>query len=562
MKYKKGIKGLIIPKPTEKRSEDLNPGAIEAWRNELPINNLKESLQSCHTLLKRLHQTQMPSEERLQVLSLLRPTVSYLCSALDLYYKKNFLLNNQPIEIFNIMIALNLELYSAYKLVLNDIATLPNRKLSQFLEGIFLCLHQNCKIIFLSYDAYHKPPDLIWLEAHTLYAYAEELSLEDKPLNKELKIHSRFNTIADVYKHILLFVLTNPLRYHRSDMLKLYYSTETWAPYLSLIPNEKQQNILFKVDITKDMPPYYTALEPSQSGIFYYLKLDRLLERIDRLLAYQDNPQQNPKNKFQANELALPSYLLNMLLHIWQNFNQRRAVRRKSSGSKIVVVGLENIYEHISQKSSQATQTKSILNTDFEEIDLSAFPLPKDLSKFHSKEDQVIECTIVDNSDTGYCFKYDTNQCIALESGKIAALLHEEEGCPPHWQLALIRWVQKSNSNNALFGVEILSNHALPAEFELKTLNKTESFKGLLVQQTVEKARHLLLITPPLNISHDVELTILSPQKNKNEAHFQKKMSTFASFHCWEITFVKNTPHWISHTEKTLSSKTNPKDKG
>lgn len=489
VQYKKGKLGFIIPDFGDSGFVDQETAvsleSVEAWRNALPLNDLNASIKSCHQMLKQLQAFELPADQRLEIMGVIKPVIRILCDSLLNYYKQSLLTPKQSlIELYRIILTLNIEQYNVYKLILEDLHATqdPNHR---FMEGIYWALRQSCKIIFYSFQAYLPAPTHIWKETHQLFLLANRSSrgsavdnnahsntIQDKQKNWQ----AWFKKISTAYKHILLYSLVNPGRYHPQDALQLYLALEHWAPFVNFLKRNDHHH-LFKVELDKDMPPHYVMLDQNDSQHRLYINLELVLYRVDDLIAYQDQPQSFKHPEFQADEVALSSTILQIIMHIWQNESHRKFPRKRMSGMINATLGFKNIYEALTELNYPTergsslrgfTQTDVLCENnvgildDIEEINLDAIPLPKSLSKNKLNLSLMNDFQIVDKSVSGYCLKFQSKLFDKIEAGDILCLLENVD--PPETKLAMVRWTQISSSDETLMGVEIISEKILPTQ--------------------------------------------------------------------------------------------------
>ncbi len=218
MKYEKGKLGLIIPSRVDNTYSVLTVQNIKEWRTNLPLNHLKESIKSCHEILTILHNSHVAPLERLEMLEIIQPTVNFLCESILKLYRKNPLFNKKIIEMHRIIISLHLEVFNEYKLTLEDLNTNLSKK-ETLMEVVYSSIQQSCRVIFLSFEIYRQPPTYIWLETHRLYSIARAQEANYSSSAEKNTYHSTFKSISNLYKHLILLSLTNPLRYHRQDLI-------------------------------------------------------------------------------------------------------------------------------------------------------------------------------------------------------------------------------------------------------------------------------------------------------------------------------------------------------
>lgn len=534
MKYEKGKLGLIIPSRADGSYNLLGIKEVREWRASLPLNNIKESIKACHDLLHVLHNSHIAPLERLEMLGIIQPTVNFLCESILNLYRKNPLFNRQILETHRIILSLHLEVFNEYKLTLEDLNTNLAKK-EIFMEVVHSSIQQSSRIIFLSFEIYRQPPSYIWLETHRLYSIAHSKEMKNEACADKSNYQTLFKKISNLYKHLVLLSLTNPLRYHRQDLMKLYYALENWAPLLKLSFEKRSKNPLFKIDLEKDAPPHYCALDTSQGSAPCYIELDKIVERLEQLIEYNENTSAPSKSiAFSAQELSLSKSILDVLLHIWQNFSQRQEIRVRTPGTITMAIGLHAIYALM--EVANAAQININEEIAIEEINLDAFPLPQTLPENAKDTPRLLNCTMVDKSENGYCLKWSQNKIGQLQVGEIIAIVEESENAKTIWQIAVIRWVQITDFDYALFGVEVISRDA--AAVEISTKDQCATAEGLLISSSLHNAHHQMLISPMLRFKTDNELQLKS-EDTLHSCHLKQSIDLSPCYAFWEIAFLE-----------------------
>lgn len=546
MKYEKGKLGLIIPSRHETEAAALTLEGLQTWRNQIPISDLNASIKSCYDILKTMHHSRIAPDERLEMVNIVSPTVSFLCESLIYIYKHNLSYRKKFLDLYRIILTLHLDLFTEYKISIEDTYT-SNLGHEHLIDALFAALQEGSKIVFLSAEIYRNPPTYIWQEIHTLFNIAREKGIKDRALDDNNKWHNRLNNINNLYKHILLFALTNPLRYHRNDLTKIFYTLEAWAPLLSLSFDEKNNNTLFKVDLGKDAPPHYTALDKSQPIMSCFLEVDSILEHLERLVEFREYPK-STKTNFTTHELSLPINILQILMHTWQHCSQRQHIRKKSDGTMTVAVGMRAIHTLANnlERERKNNASKQVIEPDMEqdveEINLDSIPLPYDVSEpFESVSP--LECIIVDKSEGGFCFKCKGANYNILQSGEIVGVLEVDDSGKDNISMAVIRWVQVTDFDYALIGVELIANHVMGTTISSKEDSNIKDIKGLMMSSAFSANTHLL-VTPTLRFNAKNEVSI-EHRKQKHNCLLLENLGLSPCYAIWEVEYLDSVPQTL-----------------
>lgn len=494
MAYIKSKHGLMLPEKTGNLSKkrDLSPQAIEKWRSQLPLSDLSGSAKALYLMLQDIHQISLSPKARLEMLSLLRPTLSTLSEALQKLYYPEALTEYQR-SIADLVYALHAQMLNGYKIAIDE--GLSSFFISQkvMLAAFQNAMHYSVKILLHAYKQHRQPPPGAWLELHTLFSLASKKNLANKKLTLNLEWNSRLNTLQDIYKQALLFVLANPERLRHDQMHHLHYALETWAPLLSFTKTQKP-DALFFVDLLSDHGPQYTALNFSPSTENQFLILKKIEERIIKLRDALSNASSGVENKsvFTDAEKSLSPLFLDSLLSAWTHIGERTHKRHIMQGNICVCLGIASSCWYIQQ---------------------NIFPT-QDVSSEHKSESENTQkvvhyyCTIVDQSTGGYCLKWSGEIPRQLQCGEIIALGTELEDNQKTWVIGIIRWLRKEKDNATYFGVQILSMEAIAVMAHLIDSSIPSSVSTLLIADSTEAKTPMKLITPffPFKAGQHIQL--------------------------------------------------------
>jgi hypothetical protein len=535
MSYTKGKSGLTLPVKTGKVSKrrDMTIQFIEEWRSQLPLSDLAASAKSLYLTLQDSHQAPLSAKERFEILSLLQSTVSYICQALQKYYFTQEVVNEQQRNIADLVNAIYFEMINGYKLCIEAVCNqlLPNQQIliGSLQKAISYC----CKIIFHSYEQHRAPPDGIWLELHTLYNFAHKKNVVHKGLKKYLQWQCRLNTLADIYKHCLLFSIANPNHLRRSQITQLISALEAWAPLLIMKDIDKTSSSLFVVDFLYDSPPRYTGLFPKPPENCYFLNLQHVNERLMKLLLAQGTTNNDKLLKlFTPSELALSHAYIESILNAWKNIRERAYERISTQGKMSVCLGISACHWHLTESVALKTYP-DVANKD--EIEINVLSSLQDKGS-HPKY-PMFECELINQSNRGYCLKWLEEIPLQLQSGEIIGLIAKNDSAEQILSIGTIRWIKHEENNVLLIGVELLSLDALPIKARLTETTSQYAVPTLVFPENLEKHKPMTIVTPPLPFKTGNEIEI-EYENQTYTANLQKNYSDTPSYQEFGLHFA------------------------
>lgn len=535
MEYFKGKTGLHLPQKTGKTSSnrEITPKAIEEWRSQLSLNDLSTSAKAIYLVLQDCHEANLVYQERFEILCVLRPTLAFINQSLQKHCSGREVLTDNQLIIADLVNALLFEMINEYKLVIEGVYRpfFCNKKV--LFDALQNAMSYCIKIIFNAYEQHRSPPPGIWLELHQLFVFAQTKGFANKTLNKVISWHSRFKTLADIYKHCLLFSISNPNQLRREQMADVSFALETWAPLLILRKGNTATIPLFVADVTNDAPPCYAALYFMTPQECYFLDLEKINERVTKLMVAQKKNQPASSKFFTTAELALPKSFLESLMNAWQYLSERDE-REKIHGHISVCLGIAATHWYLVgdiKSGSNHNESDAASNTQIIDIDV----LPSQHKAF---KHQLFICELVNQSEGGYCLKWSHDIPHQLQTGEIIALEKKLDSGEITWEVGTLRWLKAQENQITLVGVEILSNEALAVKAHLTDAASSFSIPTLLFADQPEKKKPLRLITPPLPFKVGNQIEVEFEGKNY-PALLVKTYSASASYQEFAIQFLE-----------------------
>ncbi len=537
MIYIKGKTGLTLPKQTGDMSKkrEMTPKAIEQWRSQLPLSDNAASAKSMYFTLLDSHQAPISYKERFEILSLLRPTLRYICQSLQKFYDSQEVLTHQQRPIADLENSMNFEMLNSYKLVIeeayNQFFSDNLIIISSFQNALSLCT----KIIFNAYEQHRPAPEGIWLELHTIYKLAETKHIAHKSLKKYLTWQCRFNTLADIYKHCLLFSLANPNHLRRAQIIQLLYAIESWAPLLQIKTEDSNDSCLFIVDPHQDSPPRYSGLYEKPPFEGYFLNLEHINDRLSKLLTAHINGNEKTAKQFSSSEFALSVPYVESILDAWISLRERAHKRIGTKGFISVSLGISACHWFVQHQTIDASEGEP----DTVNIDLNIDSLPQ--IKSHSEnvipKHEKYLCELINQSEKGYCLKWPDDVPSQLQTGEIIGLEIESESKAKLWSIGTIRWLKNESDHSILIGVELLSEEALAVETQLADTTSHYSISTLVFPEIPEHQIPMRLIAPllPFKIGNEIEIEYNS---HSYCATLQKIYSATASYQEFGLHFA------------------------
>ena len=102
---------------------EASPRDLKKWVDGLPKANIGETARQLYQALVELNQLLTPSENRLQLLEILRPEIYFVCKQLEKHFlNQAIVLDERPRKVANLCQALQNHLAIGYKLIVARLA--------------------------------------------------------------------------------------------------------------------------------------------------------------------------------------------------------------------------------------------------------------------------------------------------------------------------------------------------------------------------------------------------------------------------------------------------------
>lgn len=481
--------------------------SIEQWKSSLPLSNLTESTRAMYSLLTELKKSSLSPKHRFDVLCSLRLTVNYLTKNIDHFYTSQGILKENQKILSELSHGLYQELYDGFKTVLDAV------KHSFFHPRIRLyslqnAMHYCAEMLFHAYQYHRVPQSGLWLTFHHYFLFAKEQKLLHRTLPTVSSWKFQLKTIADIYKHCLLFSIANPYHLRHDQIDYLIYALEAWSPLLE-IDETNLNNALYVVDCDTDLPPRYASKSSSEKIHLYYLSLQRVNQRLTKLITFRKQEAlKEDHREFTGSEYKLPFAFLNNLLNAWQYTSERVKPREHLEETLNICLGIAPIHWHI-------VHPETLTRSD------TLYPV------YHVKT--------IDHSETGYCLEWSDALPNTLQSGEIIGIPRIISTTSVlHWEIGVIRWQRQNQS--VLVGIQKIC-HAAYAIFAKPTgLKMTQSIPTLLLPK--EGNKPITLITPLLPFKGGQEVEIVYNEKTYSAtlSYLREQTSAYQEF---ELDFIE-----------------------
>ena len=433
---------------------------IAQWIERTSILPAGEQSRLYYSFLVEVNALDIPLQKRRDLLEQLHPPILKLLHRLSKKCIGSGLpLNEEKNRLAELLGAFLTEMTTGYKIIIDELADMG--LLSSFLKqkvlslAIYFALYYSTLKLFYNYILYADHHVNDWLDLHQLYQFAGKRHC----LNRSLKSSSEsVNTIAEIYKKILLFALANPYHLSISEMILLWNKLDNWSHYTELKITEKNKlpDSDFLVRPYSESPPFPKQLLSLQRE-GYVSSLLWGFETRDLISFLNNNaPFQSVSNSF-----------LKRLLKTWSAETKRQDERQAMIEPVDMVPGITNI-SHFLGNVTLETQIHELYD---KQISSTA-------SEHHDNEIPIFSAFLVDESRHGFRLKISQKNEHALQPriNEIMAVKHRDGSI----HVGYLRWLMENRENEIVMGIEHLSSMAESVQLVLTSHQDTALNNDLL----------------------------------------------------------------------------------
>ncbi|MDA7084953.1 molecular chaperone [Pseudomonas sp. SA3-5] len=563
---------------------DASPRDLKRWIANLPKANIGETARQLYQALVELNQLRTASDNRLQLLELLRPEVYFVCKHLERHFlNQAIVLDERPRKVANLCQALQNHLAVGYKLIIASLASQNANERNQLLSiALQRATHSLCGPLIRASQLYCPVPEGLWLELHQIYQIARERRLHKLAIRDPLARHTQGLSTEQSYVVALLLGCARCNQMRQNGIARLAEVLEPWSALVSLQAGDAPSS-LFAVAPQVDGPPRYTSLFQDKE-LHSALGIDPhpLVDAIEEYLLLP------AENAGQSRLLVPEGFSLDMLQHLsaaWGDISERTFNRTHGQGTLTLCIGMSALHFFLANERpfneilQQPSATKTALfnpasgaTAGAPDVWGTAFDtekngnwdtrLPMEEIEYgkpthqeaHAESAEVesyptFALPIVNHSPGGYCLSWPKEVPSQLQAGE---LLGVQDSPEQGWSIAVVRWIRQVRGGGTQMGIELIAPHAQPCGLQLlrKAEHNSLYLRTLLLPAISAISRPATLITPRLPFQEGNKVMINLNGTERRAVLSQRKTST-GSFNQFEYRSVEENP---SETGKPVTA--------
>lgn len=551
---------LRSPIPTQLRLSfcEATPRDLKRWIADLPKANIGETARQLYQGLSELNQLLTPSDNRLQLLELLRPEVYFVCKHLERHFlHQSIVLDERSRKIANLCQALQSHLAIGYKQIVMRVTPRFSKDraplLTQALQRAMHCLNGP---LVRATELYCPVPEGVWLELHQLYRIACIHRLQHVSLRDELASQTQTLSIEQTYLAALLLGAARCNQLRQNQIARLAEVLEPWSKLIKLQAQTPADG-LFAIAPELDVGPRYRSkFRAEQQANLLGLDPQPLVAAIEAHLQKTDS----------SSPLPVPAGLsLDTLQHLsaaWGQAVERSFQRTASQGTLTLCVGMSALHFYLGGQRpfSEILKNPGVARAQFKATSPSvrekdqwshafdAAPqgsvdalLPYEEIEYPQlQNDDTYESSdrnrhfptyalpVINHSPGGYCLAWPGEVPAELQAGEMVGI---EDSAGAGWSIAVVRWIRQVRGGGTQMGIEQVAPYAEPCGLQLVRTQDDHShyLRGLLLPAISAIDLPATLLAPRLPFQEGNKV-LINTNGEKRRAGLDRRVASTNSF--------------------------------
>ncbi|VVN07522.1 hypothetical protein PS624_03652 [Pseudomonas fluorescens] len=548
---------LQAPTPSQTRLSfcEASPRDLKRWIADLPKANIGETARLLYQGLGELNQLLTPSDNRLNLLELLRPEVYFVCQHLERHFlHQAIMLDERSRKISNLCQALQSHLAIGYKQIVLRIAPKYSKDRAALVSmALQRAAHALKGQLLRATQLYSSPPEQLWFELHQLYRSAAELQLQHRRVRDDLASLTTELSLEQTYIAALLLGSARCNQLRQNQIARLAEVLEPWSALLKLHPASPDAGLL-AISAELDAGPRYRSMfrREQQRGLLGF-DPQPLVNAIEAHLQHQDT----------STPLPVPAGLsFDTLQHLhatWGQTAERSFQRTVGQGHLTVCVGMSALHfylggersfsdllKHPGARSANFSRAVAKGEKDSWSQAFDAAPqsqseefLPyEEIQYDHLLEDEshtdstphypTYALPVINHSPGGYCLAWPNEVPAELQAGEMLGI---QDSVSQGWSIAVIRWIRQVRGGGTQMGIELVAPHAQPCGLQLVRSRDDHSqyLRGLLLPEISAIDVPATLLAPRLPFQEGSKV-LINTQGEEHRAGLDRRVASTHSF--------------------------------
>jgi hypothetical protein len=572
---------LRAPVPTQSSLSfcDATPKDLKRWIATLPKANLGEMARQLYQGLGELNQLLTPSDNRMQLLELLRPEVSFVCKHLERHFlNQSVVLEERPRKVANLCQALQNHLAIGYKQIIARVAPKLSRDriplLTTALQRALHCLNGP---LIRANQLYCPVQDGLWLELHQIYQIARQHQLHNIPVADNQAHHTRTLTVEQTYTVALLMGCSRCNQMRQHNIGKLADALDAWSSMVTLQQPLVEGSSLYAVSPSTDTAPRYTSLyAEDQRGNLLGIDPRPLSAALQR---YIETPVEQRSQSYLHVPPGLSADVLQHLAAAWGDVSERAFQRTPGQGTLTVCVGMSALHYFVGGQKcfSDLLQVAAVSKTaeytlqpleptrhdpwaqavDVQRSGTSSTLLPFEEIEYQREETEASAAAdaqksfptyslhIVNHSPGGYCLAWPKEVPDQLQAGEMIGIQDHGHG----WSIAVVRWVRQVRSGGTQMGVELIAPFAQACGMQLLRAEQSSQYLRALLLPEVRAIDVPATVVAPRLPFDDGCKVMINTSGEERRASLSNRRATTGSYNQFEYQMLEGPKKNVAQNE-------------
>lgn len=572
---------LRAPVPTQSSLSfcDATPKDLRRWIATLPKANLGEMARQLYQGLGELNQLLTPSDNRMQLLELLRPEVSFVCKHLERHFlNQSVVLEERPRKVANLCQALQNHLAIGYKQIIARVAPRLSRDriplLTTALQRALHCLNGP---LIRANQLYCPVQDGLWLELHQIYQIARQHQLHNIPVADTQAHHTHTLTVEQTYTVALLMGCSRCNQMRQHNIGKLADALDAWSSMVTLQQPLVEGSSLYAVSPSTDTAPRYTSLyAEDQRGNLLGIDPRPLSAALQR---YIETPVEQRSQSYLHVPPGLSADVLQHLAAAWGDVSERAFQRTPGQGTLTVCVGMSALHYFVGGQKcfSDLLQVAAVSKTaeytlqpleptrhdpwaqavDVQRSGTSSTLLPFEEIEYQREETEASAAAdaqksfptyslhIVNHSPGGYCLAWPKEVPDQLQAGEMIGIQDHGHG----WSIAVVRWVRQVRSGGTQMGVELIAPFAQACGMQLLRAEQSSQYLRALLLPEVRAIDVPATVVAPRLPFDDGCKVMINTSGEERRASLSNRRATTGSYNQFEYQMLEGPKKNVAQNE-------------
>jgi len=452
-----------------------------------------------------------------------------------------------------------------------------------FALALHRCIAASIQRQLVYYYSYLPVPEKEWQRIHRLFYEAIQKNISHFVAVDKIYFIGRKLSILNLYSMSLLLGCGRLNHLSTEDISRVFKNMPNWCTLVGISsnPDGSSGNSLV-VDLNTSSAPHFKK-EGSLNGTtcLYYLKIEKLIENLDRLLSNETKTFSLLMKKIAVPAFSMESQVLNpdVIQHLklaWtESSDNHQAI--KTNENILVCCGFESIFfyltggktlkEFIGDKASfsilysQDSDVTSIekhrsgdIWSSFLSVPIGIHVLGRIPEKLHfqncfvhknqaqkNTDPPVLTLNMIDSSPDGCRLLWTNPSSASPDVGELVGLCTHASN--RHWQVGEIAWKDQSSAGEITMGIHILSTIAIPIAVDVPLRHGShENYTcGMLFPPEEQLGTETVSFALSSLELQQGEYVAISQKGIDEKIYLNKSLKANPFFESYECAFVVNT---------------------